>query len=301
MDGGGQQPRSSRRGVVDSGAPPAAASHVRQRRPGGRDLKTAREVLKVLRLLEQRGVLDAQEVSREVGKSHATATYLLNSLVAEGFAVRDPSGVPGRYCLIAKRAIEPGGVARPSPGLEDSLANALRELYQRTRERSYLAVLEKDLIVVADAVGRQGLARIPGLAPVIRSEAHCLAIGKVILAELGLEEWRARTGQSELPGFTAASITDPRTLQAELEAVRSLGFALDRQEFAEVTCCVAAPIRDRSGRLVASLGVSVPAGRFPAVQERFIAAVRDVCRQASTPEESDSQPPSPTKEGSECM
>jgi len=301
MSGPRQQPTSAERGVVDSMVATAAPSHPRRGRPSGRDLKTAREVLKVLRLLEQRGVLDAQEVSREVGKSHATAAYLLNSLVAEGFAVRDPEGVPGRYCLTPARADGPAGVAMPSPGLEGPLANALRELYRRTGERSYLAVLENDLIVVADAVGRQGLARIPGLGPVIRPEAHCLAIGKVILAELGLEEWRARTGQGDLPGFTPASITDPDALQAELEAVRSQGFALDRQEFVEVTCCVAAPIRDQRGRLVASLGVSVPASRFSAVQERLISSVRDISRQASAPINNDSEPTPNAKEEDKCM
>lgn len=281
MSGPRKEPESARRSGSEPSVPPKRRlQHQRTPRPPGRDLKTAREVLKVLRLLEEHGVVDASEVSRRVGKSTATATYLLNSLVAEGFAVRDPSGIPGRYCLVAKSA-DGNRVAVPDPGVHRLLADALQELYRRTGERSYLALLDSDLIVVVDAVGRQGLARIPGLGPLIRREAHCLAIGKVILAELGFEEWRARTGQADLTSFTPRSITDPVNLCVELETVRQQGFALDRQEFAEATCCVAAPIRDHQGRLVASLGISAPARRFNAAQETLIASVTRVCEEAS--------------------
>ncbi len=249
---------------------------------GGRDLKTARAVLRVLRLLEQRDEVDAVEVAAALGKSTATATYLLNSLVAEGFAERDPAGAPGRF---RSSRLVPGTTpvaGMPSPALLAELEGAVRELYGRTGERSYLAFFDQDLIVVADSVGRQGLARIPGLDPVIRREAHCLAIGKVVLAELGLGEWARRSGLDTLPRFTASSITDPERLEGELDMVRRSGYAVDRGEFSEAICCVAAPVRDGQGMLVGTLGVSVPASRFPAVQERLVRSVCSVSAQVGT-------------------
>jgi DNA-binding IclR family transcriptional regulator len=134
---------------------------------------------------------------------------------------------------------------------------------------------------VTDSIGRQGLPRIPGLGSRITTEAHCLAIGKVFLADIGVEGWLGRTGQRTLRRFTAASITDPERLDCELDAVRRCAVALDRSEFTEVSCCVAAPVRDAGGRLVAALGVSVPARRFPFVHQRLVSAVHEISERVS--------------------
>lgn len=252
------------------------------RRGGGRDLKTARAVLRVLRLLEARGEVDATEVATELEKSHATATYLLNSLVAEGFAERDPAGARGRVRAVRPACATPTRARLPSPGIQAELESGLRELYRRSGARSYLGLFDRDLIVVADSVGRQGLARIPGLGPVIQREAHCLAIGKVVLAEIGLTEWRRRTGTRSLAQFTAASITDPGLLEGELAVVRRSGVALDCEEFSDGVCCIAAPVRDGEDVLIGTLAISVPTTRFREDHDRLVSLVREITTRLST-------------------
>ena len=56
----------------------------------------------------------------------------------------------------------------------------------------------------------------------------------------------------------------PRALRAELEAVRAQGWAIVDQELEEGLRSVAAPIRDRSGRVVAAANVSTHASRWSA-------------------------------------
>jgi len=280
------------RGIPDpllGGSPSPGGGLGRREHRSGRDLKTARAVLRVLRLLEQRGELEVGETSELLGKSHATAAYLLNSLVAEHFAERDDSGGKAHYRI---RSDRPSCAPPPRPvgSLPAELTEALRELYERTGERSYLAALEDDAIVVANVLGRQGLPTIPGLGTRIQAEAHCLAVGKVILADLGLAEWQARIGGLGFSAFTPASPIDPLLLEAELAGVRAAGWAVDREEFVEAICCVAAPVRDQSGRLVAALGVSVSARRFPAVRAHLIESVRTVAAGALR----DPPPPAPT-------
>jgi DNA-binding IclR family transcriptional regulator len=84
-------------------------------------------VLAALRLLEACGEVDAGDLSRVIAKSRATALYLLNSLVAEGFAERDPSGRPGRYRLSPSRAAAapPATPAAARTLHEDRLVEAL--------------------------------------------------------------------------------------------------------------------------------------------------------------------------------
>ena len=44
---------------------------------------------------------------------------------------------------------------------------------------------------------------------------------------------------------------------------REWGFVVDDEEFHDRVCCIASPIRDASGAVVASVGISAPADRLP--------------------------------------
>jgi DNA-binding IclR family transcriptional regulator len=87
----------------------------------------------------------------------------------------------------------------------------------------------------------------------------------------------------ELPARTPASITTVPGLLHELAQVRQLGYACDNEELEPGLRCLAAPIRDADGAVVASLGVSGPAARF--TQEALAglaAAVRQAAAEATS-------------------
>ncbi|MGH9059113.1 MAG: helix-turn-helix domain-containing protein, partial [Acidimicrobiales bacterium] len=88
----------------------------------GRSLKTARAVLKVLRLMAERhDGISVDDVATHLGKSRSTAAYLLNSLVEEGFAIRDVIVGHGRYRLGPSRPEWVGAAAPPRPGVAREL------------------------------------------------------------------------------------------------------------------------------------------------------------------------------------
>lgn len=271
----------------------------------GRSLKTAAEALTALRLLGANpdGVT-AEALGLALGKSASTARYLLNTLCQEGYAIKDgPAGV--------HRLVETppwgGAWGRPEPvvrhELPERLCDAVTELHVRTRRRTYLAQWRDDATVIVDARGHQGLARVPDLGeriPLV--QAHALAVTKALVA--GSEELEAMVvGQSVLSPFTTTTITSTSALTLELERVRRRGVAVDREEFAEGFCCVAAPILAPDGSVAASIAVSTPARHFAqesdeitrAVAEVAAVATRDWREQATRvpadPEE-DSRPPS---------
>lgn len=240
---------------------------VRDHRPGGRGLATARCVLQVLRLLSEHpeGVR-AERVAVEVGKSLSTAYHLLASLCDEGFAERLEGGL---YRPAAAEPVQPP---------QARLTGAVEELFARTRRRCYLGLIAGGAIEIAHIRGRQGVARMPGLGTrIVPAEAHSLAMGKVVLALLprpALEQHMARG----LRRFTEHTITHPRALVAELDEVRARGFAIDREERTEDFCCVAAPMFDARGRLAGVLGLSATVGVFDAERRRLARAVLDVAR-----------------------
>jgi DNA-binding IclR family transcriptional regulator len=234
----------------------------------GRGLSTARSVLQVLRLLSEHpeGVR-ADRVAAEVGKSLSTAYHLLASLCDEGFAVRLEGG------LYRSHAAQ-----RPAGGSQRRLTDAVEQLFFRTHRRSYLGLIDGGALAIAHIRGRQGVARMPGLGSrITAAEAHSLAMGKVVLALLPRAALTRHMARG-LARFTEHTITDPSALVAELEAVRSNGFAIDREEHTEDFCCVAAPMFDARGRLAGILGLSATVGVFDAERAGLETAILGVAR-----------------------
>lgn len=249
----------------------------------GRSLKTAAEALAALRILGNSPTgLTADVLARELGKSPATARYLLNTLCQEGYAIRD--GAAGVHRLVpAPPWGQPWGApSRPERyELPERLSDAVTELYARTRQRTYLAQWEDDSTVIVDARGHQGLARIPDLGERIPlAQAHALAVSKALVAASSELE-QLLCAHSELTAFTPTTITTTPGLELELSRVRRNGVAFDREEFAEGFCCVGAPIVAPDGRVAASIAVSTPTRRFAHLSGEITRAVSEVAAEAS--------------------
>ena len=231
-------------------------------------VSSARSVLQVLKLLSQHpeGVA-ADRVASAVDKSRSTAYHLLACLCEEGFAERIEGG---HYRVLAP--------VPPDTAPDERLTRAVEQLFFRTRKRSYLGTIDGGAIEISYIRGRQGVARMPGLGTRIRPvEAHSLAMGKVVLALLPRAALQRHVARG-LVRFTEHTVTHPRALIAELEAVRADGFAIDREERTEDFCCVAAPMFDDRGRLAGVLGLSATAQVFDAERRVLASAVLDVAR-----------------------
>ncbi|BDG60511.1 IclR family transcriptional regulator [Caldinitratiruptor microaerophilus] len=248
-----------------------------------RALSTARAVLRVLSYLADHpaGVTPA-EVAQHLGKSPHTAYYLLNSLCQEGFAYRSPAD--GRHYVSAFREdllspVRPSGSC-PLPVLRD----ALRDLNRATGCRAYLVVYDGQAALVEAVQGHQGQ---PGLrmGREIRGEAHALAVGKILLAHLSDTALHTYIRLLGLRGFTPRTITDPERLRAELARVRRTGLAVDREEYQEGICCLAAPVLARDGgeTVAGAMGIAVTPRRFQVEGRRLAGILRKVVFQTIGP------------------
>jgi DNA-binding IclR family transcriptional regulator len=96
-----------------------------------------------------------------------------------------------------------------------------------------------------------------------RLPAHCTSVGKMLLASLPEAELTARFPDgTELAAMTSNSITDPAVLREVLTGIRERGVAVENRESNPDVSCVAAPVRDRTGQVVAALSISVPMIRW---------------------------------------
>ncbi|MCS6868147.1 MAG: IclR family transcriptional regulator [Thermus sp.] len=111
--------------------------------------------------------------------------------------------------------------------------------------------------------------------------AHCSGVGKALLAFRPWEEVERIVAERGMPAFTPNTITTLDELRTELQAVRERGYAYDIEEVVPELCCVAAPIRDHTGEVVAAMSLSVPFYRFQQLKEEYRKAILEATRTVS--------------------
>ena len=136
----------------------------------------------------------------------------------------------------------------------------MRGLAERTRETCFLGIRDdRSVLYVAKADSPQAVR--PAARVGTRNPLHSTGIGKALLAFAPPDAGSAYA-DGTLEGKTPNTIVDPGRLAAELEVTRERGYAIDNVENEDGVRCVAAPIRDHSGEVIAALSVSAPAYRF---------------------------------------
>ncbi|HHU77140.1 MAG TPA: IclR family transcriptional regulator [Firmicutes bacterium] len=166
----------------------------------------------------------------------------------------------GKYRLSLK-LFEVGSSLIHSLDLHSQTSPVLHELNKRFGETVHLVVLDK-----GEAVFVNKLATFPTLVTYSyigkRCHAHCIASGKVLLAHLTPGEFENIIREKGLPQFTANTLTDVEELKKHMVEIRKEGLAYDFGELEPLVNCVAAPVKNHAGQVIAAVSVSGPASRL---------------------------------------
>lgn len=200
--------------------------------------------------------LTLAEISKAIGLHTSTTFHLLRTLCVIGPIKQDADKKyrigPYIYGLAASAQTEANLVADALPHLE-WLAN-------ETGETTHVAVMANDAVVI--------LARCEGKASVRLSErigsqrpAYCTALGKTLLSQLPDKQVDDYLAKTPLDQITESTIVSRDRLRAELREAKAAGAAYDDREFNAEVRCVAAPVRNYSGKVIAALGLSGPIWR----------------------------------------
>lgn len=221
--------------------------------------------------------LSLTEIARELGVLPGSVYPVVFTLQKFGYLERDP--VTKRYRL-GMKVLEKANVILSALDMRALAKPVLKRLARELQANAHLAILYEDQVMYLD---REEEAPSSVLPSVIgrRVPGHCTALGKVLLAYN--PEVAERVMTKELPALTPNTLTEPRALRKELEAVARQGYAVDREEFHLGTVCVAAPVRNYRGHVVAALSASLASHRLEREPlQGFIDAVqeasREVCR-----------------------
>jgi IclR family acetate operon transcriptional repressor len=225
-------------------------------------VRTLLRGLAILEALASSHGLNLSEVARKTRLPVSTTHRLLETLRRRGFVqpLED-----SRY-RVGLRAFEVGMGFLRGQHLTEAARPAMVELVDRVRETANLAVRDGGEAVYVLQVESDRMLRLFA-QPGARHPLYCTGVGKVLLAWEPEEQVRALLGPGPLPRYT----------------LRARGYAVDREEREVGVRCVAAPVRDLHGRVVAALSVSAPASRLPhrripQVAATVVAAAREVSR-----------------------
>lgn len=204
--------------------------------------------------------LGVTELASRLGVDKGSAHRLLATLARAGYVEQPPES--RRYQLTTK-LLELNGRLLAKLKLVEQARPLLAELVARTVATAHLAVLRDGHVVYLEEALPPARIRVDvpvgGIAP-----AHCTALGKALLAFLAEGELGRVLARSDLAAYTRRTLTDRSVLSDHLALTRSRGYAIDDEEFHEGVRCVASPVRDFSGEVVAALGISGPAPQLSA-------------------------------------
>ena len=224
---------------------------------------TVKSLVKALRILEclaegEEPAYTLSELSRGLHLHVSTVHRLLVNLLRQGFVEPDPAS--GAYRL-GFRVLRMGLRVLDRLDFSRVALPLLRELNQQTKETVHLAILREgravsiERFVSPQPVGLD--ARLGQVMPL-----HCTGVGKALLAYESEESLDQIAPGPGLARFTTRTITTLPQLKKELARVRGQGYAVDNEEAVEGLRCVAAPLFDHTGNVVAAFSVAGPAQRI---------------------------------------
>jgi IclR family transcriptional regulator, KDG regulon repressor len=202
--------------------------------------------------------LSLTDFCKNLSLPKGTVHRLLSTLKYHHFIEQDQTNLKYR---LGWRLFELGSSVDTLNLLTKNAHPFLEELCERCKETVHLAVLkEGDIFYIDKIIGEHKMTMVTSVG--LRLPSHVGGLGKCLLAFLSDEELDKILGGRELKRFTKNTLTDPGKLKEALKKVRENGYALDNEEVEIGLTCVAVPVKDFSGKVVAAVSISGPTLRI---------------------------------------
>ncbi|MGB6105831.1 MAG: IclR family transcriptional regulator [Pusillimonas sp.] len=243
---------------ISAGQPEAvpSASHGAKPRMGTSALEKGLTLL--AHICDSKTPYRYSDLLRQTDLPKATLHRMLGALMAHRLITLDPHDQTYR---IGVRALEMAQKAWEDMDVRSAATTELAHLAELTEETVHLGVLDEAEVVYIDKVeSKQRIRMFSAIGK--RGPLHCTGVGKAMAAFLPSEYLRELLGSLPMQGFTSSTITDPDKFMEHLAHIRSVGYAKDLEEHEESIRCVAAPIFDYRGHVIASVSVTAPSIRL---------------------------------------
>ncbi|MCM0651022.1 IclR family transcriptional regulator [Clostridium swellfunianum] len=222
------------------------------------------------------------EIGNAVGLHKSTVHRLLGTLMNKGYIEKD---IDSDNYTVGKKVLFLASSVLDRMDVRTVARPYIRRLSERTNEVVHLSILDGDEAVYIDKVEslRQGSVRMHSQIGK-RVPLYCTAVGKVLLSSEEDEKVKELLKHKEMYKFTRSTIDNVDNFIEELHKVRKAGYSTDEMEHEEGIRCVAAPIHDRKGKIIAAVSISGPIfymteDRLPEVKSELLQAAEEISNQ----------------------
>ncbi|WP_432861951.1 IclR family transcriptional regulator [Microbispora rosea] len=197
--------------------------------------------------------LTLTEAADVLGVHKSTALRILQALEAARFVRKTGTGT----YVFGSGLIELSELALGSMDLRQFASAHLRRLQGQTGHTVHLAQLTGNEIIYIDKVDSPAFDAVKLPSRIGRAVSlYASAVGKAILAYLPREDRDRLLAHVAFDRYTDTTITDRESFEAELAQVREQGWSVDNGEHDAYVMCVAAPVRDSRGKVVAAVSIT---------------------------------------------
>ena len=221
-------------------------------------MKSAEKLFAILESICLDGDAGVTELSRKfsIGKSliHRDLQILCELGYVQKRLQNEKYGATLKIFQVASRV-------RGRIDLVDLIRPYMEELGKKTNETVNLGLYENGEVVLIEKVRSQETFSFE-IALGRRVPAYCTALGKMFLANLGKKELDAYLKTNTLIPRTKNTITSSIQLRKHLQKVKKEEVAIDDCEFATGLRCIAAPVKNLAGQIIAAISIEGPSTRL---------------------------------------
>ncbi len=231
---------------------------------------TVEKVVQILELFSKENPeWGVSEVGRALRISKSAASEMMSTMETERLLRRTSR----RRYRLGWRFFELSQTLSETTEFRTEARDILEGLMETWNETVHLAVLDGAQSVWVEKLQPTPTVKIPASGVGARLPAHSTAGGRMLLARCEWDQVAESFAHQGLPALTPNTITTLDGLKAELEQVGYRGYAIDDEAACVGLCCVAAPVYDDKGEVVAAASLSIPAFRFHEGTEKYVSAV----------------------------
>jgi len=216
------------------------------------------KVFAILQALGEQKEIGITELSQSLMMSKSTTYRFLQTMKMLGYVSQE--GDADKYSLTLK-LFELGAKSLEYVELIPLADKEMRIISEETNEALHLGTLNEDSIIyihkIDSGYNLRMHSRIGNQNPL-----YSTAIGKVLLAELDEEDVRRKLQNIKFIKHTKKTHENTDQLIDELHIVNQQHFAEDNEEQEPGLRCLAAPVYDRFGNVIAGISISLPTIRF---------------------------------------
>jgi len=240
------------------------------------------KALDILEYIAERGdFVTTKEISAELGIPIASTYRTVNYLCSRDYLRENPDVEGGGYSLGAQIQVLADHITRQFDLISVALPS-MRRLAAQSEQTVQLGILQDEQVIYIEQI----LPSKPvNIIAALRTgiSVNVSASGKVLVAHLPPQEQLDLLDNVVLEPRTKRSITDVEKFLEELQQVRQQGFAVDYEEYARGIGCVAVPITDSRGQVIAAIGITGHSAEYSGeTLEHYVKLARDAGRAISS-------------------